>query len=83
MTETYNNYGGYTDYTMADITTLQLSRKTKERLDTFGTKRDTYDDIINKVCDMAAKEQFRQFVTTAEKGLTPAQARQMIDEQEE
>jgi hypothetical protein len=56
-------------------TTIQLSRETKELIGTFGTKEDTYEDIIKKMYSMAVKEQLRQFLMSSEGTLTLDEAR--------
>lgn len=83
MTETYNNYNNYNYHNMADMTTIQISKATKKRIATFGTKEDSYDTIVNKLYDFASKVQFKQFIMSAENDLTLDEARKMIDEMEE
>lgn len=56
-------------------TTIQLSNETKELIGTFGTKEDTYEDIIKKMYSMAVKEQLRQFLMSSERTLTLDEAR--------
>ena len=56
-------------------TTIQLSNETKELIGTFGTKEDTYEDIIKKMYSMAVKEQLRQFLMSSEGTLTLDEAR--------
>lgn len=46
----------------AMATTIQVSEETKKKLQSFGTKGDSYDDIINRVYSMAVKEQLRDFL---------------------
>ena len=36
---------------MSEKTSIQLLRDTKARLDKIGLKKDTYDDIINRLLD--------------------------------
>lgn len=36
---------------MEDITTISLERKTKEKLENLGNKKDTYDDIVNMLIE--------------------------------
>ncbi len=44
------------------VTTIQVDESTKKKLQSFGTKGDSYDDIINRIYSMAVKEQLRQFL---------------------
>ena len=55
--------------------TIQLSKETKELIGTFGTKEDTYEDIIRKMYSMAVKEQLRQFLMSSKGTLTLDEAR--------
>ena len=59
-------------------TTIQLSNETKELIGTFGTKEDTYEDIIKKMYSMAVKEQLRQFLMSSEGTLTIDEARKRL-----
>jgi hypothetical protein len=36
---------------MQSITTIQLQKKTRERLLEIGMKKETYDDLINRLID--------------------------------
>lgn len=56
-------------------TTIQLSNETKKLIGTFGTKEDTYEDIIKKMYSMAVKEQLRQFLMSSKGTLTLDEAR--------
>ena len=47
-------------------TTIQLSQDTKQLISTFGTKEDTYDDIIKRMYLLAVKEQLREFLLSSE-----------------
>lgn len=48
------------------MTTIQLSKETKNLISTFGTKEDTYEDIIKRMYRMAVKEQLREFLLSSE-----------------
>src|SRR3989344_4602479 len=43
----YNNYSGY-----RMPTTIQIDHETKERLKSFGSKGETYQDIIKRLYDI-------------------------------
>ncbi|PIN88964.1 hypothetical protein COU60_04780 [Candidatus Pacearchaeota archaeon CG10_big_fil_rev_8_21_14_0_10_34_76] len=47
-------------------TTIQVDESTKKKLQSFGTKGDSYDDIINRLYSMAIKEQLRQLLFEGE-----------------
>ena len=44
------------------ITTIQLSKETKDRISSFGVKGDSYDDILKRIYNLAVKEQLRSFL---------------------
>lgn len=43
-------------------TTIQVDEQTKERLKTFGTKGETYQNIINRLYDVAVQQQLRELL---------------------
>ena len=62
--ENFISYGGYSGYRM-EITTIQLSKETKEQIASFGNKNDTFDVILKRIYGLAVKEQFRNFMMSA------------------
>ena len=57
------------------ITTIQISKETKDLIGSFGTKEDTYEDIIKKLYSFAVKEQLREFLMSSDNTMTIAEAR--------
>jgi len=47
------------------ITTIQLSDEMKEKLSSFGSKNETYDEILRRVYSLAVKEQLRDFLMSS------------------
>ncbi|MBS3139121.1 hypothetical protein J4207_05435 [Candidatus Woesearchaeota archaeon] len=43
-------------------TTIQVDEPTKERLKSFGLKGDTYQDVINRMYDIAVNQQLRELI---------------------
>jgi hypothetical protein len=68
--------------TIASImaTTIQISNETKNLIGTFGTKEDTYEDIIKRMYKMAVKEQLREFLMSDENCISLDEARIIINE---
>ena len=56
-------------------TTVQLSKSTKDLLNSFGTKEDTYDDIIKRIYRLAVKEQIREFLMSSDNTISLEEAR--------
>ncbi len=51
------------------ITTIQITQETKELISTFGTKKDSYEEIIKIMYNLAVKEQLREFLLSSEKSI--------------
>ena len=49
-----------------DITTIQLSKETKDKISSFGVKGESYDDILKRIYSLAVKEQLRNFLMSDE-----------------
>lgn len=48
------------------ITTIQLSKETKEKISSFGVKGESYDEILKRIYSLAIKEQLRNFLMSDE-----------------
>lgn len=46
--------------------TIQISKKTKALISSFGTKEETYEDIIKRIYALAVKNQLREFLMSSE-----------------
>jgi hypothetical protein len=53
-----------------NITTIQLSKETKDKICSFGIKGESYDVILNRIYSLALKEQLRNFLMS-DKGFIP------------
>jgi len=49
-----------------DITTIQLSKETKDKISSFGVKGESYDKILNRIYSLAVKEQLKSFLMSDE-----------------
>jgi acetoin utilization deacetylase AcuC-like enzyme len=49
-----------------EITTIQLSKETKDKLSSFGLKGESYDKIIQRIYSLALKEQIREILMSSE-----------------
>ncbi|MFH1649835.1 MAG: hypothetical protein ABIA93_04760 [Candidatus Woesearchaeota archaeon] len=61
-------------------TTIQISQDTKKLISTFGSKEDTYEDIIKRLYKMAVKEQLRQFIMSSDNTMSLDEARAYIND---
>ena len=49
-----------------DITTIQLSKETKDKISSFGIKGESYDKILKRIYSLAVKEQLKEFLMSDE-----------------
>ena len=63
------------------ITTIQLSEETKELISSFGTKKDSYEDILKRMYALAIKGQVREFLLSSENTIPIDEARKELDKQ--
>lgn len=61
------------------ISTIQLSKETKSLIRTFGSKEDTYEDIIKKIYKMAVKRQLREFLMSSKNCISIDEAIKRLD----
>jgi len=45
--------------------TIQLSNETKKLIGSFGTREETYEDIIKRLYNLAVKNQLRDFLMSS------------------
>ena len=55
--------------------TIQVSKETKTLISTFGTKEDTYEDILKRMYKLAVHEQLRQFLMSSENTISLEEAK--------
>lgn len=53
-----------------EVTTIQLSKETKNKIASFGNKGESYDEIVQRIYSLAVKEQIRNFLMSDE-GFVP------------
>ena len=49
-----------------EITTVQLSKETKEKVASFGNKGESYDQIIQRLYSAAVRTQLRDLLMSSE-----------------
>ena len=62
-----------------EITTIKLSKETKERISSFGVKGESYDNIIRRIYSLAVKEQLKEFLLSSENTLSIEEARKELN----
>ena len=53
-----------------EITTIQLSKETRDKICSFGVKGESYDEILKRIYSFAVKEQLSNFLMSDE-GFVP------------
>ena len=62
-----------------EITTIQLSKETKNKLSSFGVKGESYEEILKRIYSLAVKEQLREFLLSSEGTISIEEARKELD----
>ena len=62
-----------------EITTIQLSKETRDKICSFGKKGESYDDILKRVYSLAVKEQLRNFLLSSEGTISIEEAREELN----
>lgn len=62
-----------------EISTIQLSKETKEKISSFGVKGESYEDILKRIYAFAVKEQLRQFLLSSEGTISIEGARKELN----
>lgn len=63
------------------VTTIQLSQDLKEKIASFGSKNETYEQILERLYDMAVKTQLREFLMSDENTVTIEEARKEVEKE--
>ncbi|MFH1365222.1 MAG: hypothetical protein ABIH28_01410 [archaeon] len=62
-----------------EITTIQLSKETKDKISSFGIKGESYDAILQRIYSFAVKEQLREFLLSSEDTISIKEARKELN----
>ncbi|KKS11111.1 MAG: hypothetical protein UU67_C0084G0008 [Candidatus Daviesbacteria bacterium GW2011_GWB1_41_5] len=63
------------------ITTIQLSEETKNNISSFGSKGESYDDILKRIYSMAVKTQLREFLMSSKNTVSIEEARKQVEKE--
>ena len=61
------------------ITTIQLSDEMKKKIAAFGTKEETYEQILERIYDLAFRENLNRFMMSSEGFIPIEEARKRLD----
>jgi hypothetical protein len=62
-----------------EITTIQLSKETKDKISSFGVKGESYDNIIKRIYSLAVKDQLKEFLLSSENTISIEDARKELN----
>jgi len=62
-----------------EITTIQLSKETRDKISSFGMKGESYENIIKRIYSFAVKEQLRTFLMSSEGTISIEEARKELN----
>ena len=63
---------------MATMTTISLSQETKHKLKTYGSKGDSFEEIINKLMSKEDDQLLREILLDDSKGMTVDEFRKFV-----
>ncbi len=63
------------------ITTIQLTEETKNKIASFGSKGESYEEILKRVYSMAVKTQLREFLMSSENTVSIEEARRQVEKE--
>ena len=62
-----------------NITTIQLSKETKDKIASFGAKGESYDQILQRIYSLAVEEHLRKFLLSSEDTISIEEARKEVE----
>jgi hypothetical protein len=62
-----------------EITTIQLSKETRDKICSFGIKGESYDEILKRIYSLAVKEQLKDFLLSSENTISIEEARKELN----
>jgi len=60
-------------------TTIQLSTEIRDKISSFGSKGESYDEILRRIYELAVKEQLREFLMSDEGYISIEEARKELN----
>jgi len=61
------------------VTTIQISEEMKNKIASFGSKSETYEQILRRIYEMAIKTQLRDFLMSSKDTVTIEEARKEVE----
>lgn len=61
------------------VTTIQISEEIRDKIKSFGTKGETYQEIIERLYNIAVKEQLKEFLMDSTNAISLKEAKKRLD----
>lgn len=74
FTRKFINYSHYSNY-MSENTTIQVSRRVRDQISTFGLKGESFDTILDRLYKLAVQNQLKEFLMSSENCISIEDAR--------
>jgi len=77
---TNQNFKYYSDYSNHNMsTTIQISEEVRDKIKSFGAKGETYQDIIERLYNIAVKEQLKELLMSSKNTISLEEARERLN----
>ena len=64
---------------MTENTTIQVSKRVRDEIATFGLKGESFDTILERIYKLAVKNQLKEFMMSSENCISIEDARKEVD----
>jgi len=68
-------------YNLKVVERKVLSEETKNNISSFGSKGESYDDILKRIYSMAVKTQLREFLMSSKNTVSIEEARKQVEKE--
>ena len=76
--KTFINYSCYSCY-MAENTTIQVSKRVRDQISSFGLKGESFDTVLERIYKLAVKNQLKEFLMSSENCIPIEDARKEVE----
>jgi hypothetical protein len=64
---------------MTENTTIQVSRRVRDQISTFGLKGESFDTILDRLYKLAVQNQLKEFLMSSENCISIEDARKEVE----
>ncbi len=78
--QNFKYYGDYINYSENNMTTtIQISEEVRDKIKSLGAKGETYQDIIERLYNIAVKEQLKELLMSSKDTISLEEARERLN----